>query len=77
MDLPIQFPSEAEVIAEEVRRFRMLSPAQRVRSVLALISTGARLMRNSPRAEFMRQYTREQEELAQQVLKELIARHGG
>jgi len=77
MDLPIQFPSEAEVIAEEVRRFRMLSPAQRVRSVLALISTGTRLMRNSPRAEFMRQYTREQEELAQQVLKELIARHGG
>jgi hypothetical protein len=77
MDLPIQFPSEAEVIAEEVRRFRMLSPAQRVRSVLDLISTGTRLMRNSPRAEFMRQYTREQEELAQQVLKELIARHGG
>ena len=77
MDLPIQFPSEAEVIAEEVRRFRMLSPTQRVRSVLALISTGTRLMRNSPRAEFMRQYTREQEELAQQVLKELIARHGG
>ncbi|OAI41624.1 hypothetical protein AYO40_02925 [Planctomycetaceae bacterium SCGC AG-212-D15] len=77
MNLPIQFPSDAEVIREEVARFRALSPEERVRSIRDLISAGALLMRRSPKAAFLREYTLQQEELARQVIKDFIARHAG
>ena len=32
MDLPVKFPSETEVILEDVARFRALSPRERIRS---------------------------------------------
>ncbi len=76
MDLPIKFPSDAEVIAEEVARFRALPPEGRLRSIRGLLTAGALMMRRSPRAAFLRDYTREQEELARQAIKEFIARHG-
>ena len=41
MDLPIKFPSDAEVILEEVTRFRALSPENRVRSIGGLLTAGA------------------------------------
>jgi hypothetical protein len=77
VDLPIKFPSDADVIAEEVARFRALSPAERLRSIRGLLAAGALMMRRSPRAAFLREYTREQEERARQAVKEFIARHGG
>jgi hypothetical protein len=77
VDLPIKFPSDADVIAEEVARFRALSPAERLRSIRGLLTAGALMMRRSPRAAFLREYTREQEERARQAVKEFIARHGG
>jgi hypothetical protein len=75
MDLPIKFPSDAEVIAEEVGRFRALSPEARLRSIRGLLSAGALMMRRSPRAAFLRDYTLEQEDRARQAVKEFIARH--
>ena len=33
MDLPVKFPSETEVILEDVARFRALSPGDRIRSL--------------------------------------------
>ncbi len=33
MDLPIKFPSETEVILEEVARFRALSPKERMQVI--------------------------------------------
>lgn len=75
MDLPIKFPSDADVIAEEAARFRALSPEQRMRAIRGILETGALLMRQSPNAEFLRAHTLEQEELAQKAIKEFIARH--
>lgn len=75
MELPIRFPNDADVIAEEAARFRALSPEERMAVIRGILDAGERLMKLSPRAEFLRQYTREQEELAQQAIKDFIARH--
>jgi hypothetical protein len=75
MDLPIRFPADADVIAEESARFRALSPEERMRCIRNLLETGALMMRQSPKASFLREYTRQQEELARTNIKEFIARH--
>lgn len=77
MNLPIRFPSDAEVIAEEVGRFRALSPEQRVRSIRGLIAAGALMMRRSPKAAFLREYTLDQENRARRAVTEFLARHAG
>jgi hypothetical protein len=75
MNLPIKFRSEAEVIAEESARFRALSPAYRLRSIRGLLAAGALLMRRSPNAVFLREYTLEQEDRVRRAVKEFLARH--
>jgi hypothetical protein len=75
MDLPIKFPRDADVIAEEAARFRALSPQERMRSIRGILEAGALMMRNSPKAEFLREYTLQQEELYRQAVKEFIARN--
>ena len=75
MILPIEFPSDAQVIAEEVARFRNLSPDDRVRTILGVHLAGMQMMQCSPKAAFMRQYTLQQEELTRQAIKEFITRH--
>ncbi len=77
MKLPIAFPSDAEVIAEEAARFRALSPADRLRSIRGLLAAGAMMMRQSPKAAFLREYTQEQEQRARRAIKEFVARHAG
>jgi hypothetical protein len=77
MDLPVQFPSDGDVIREEVARFRALSPEERIEYIRGMITAGAMMMRRSPKAEFLRQYTVEQEDLAQQAIKDFISRHAG
>jgi hypothetical protein len=76
MDLPVKFPSETDVILEEVARFRALTPEQRFRSLCDLLSTGDLILRNSPTAAWAKQHAEEQEVLAQRAIKEFIARHG-
>lgn len=75
MNLPIKFPSDVEIIAEEAVRFRALSPESRLRSIRGLLTAGALMMRQSPKAAFLRDYTLEQEERARQAVKEFLARH--
>jgi len=77
MNVSIQFPSDTEVIAEEAARFRALSPEDRLRSIRGLLVAGALMMRQSPKAVFLRRYTLEQEERARQAVKEFLARHAG
>jgi hypothetical protein len=77
MNLPIKFPSDAEVITEETTRFRALSPENRLRSIRGLLTAGALMMQRSPRAAFLREYTLDQENRARQAVKEFIARHAG
>lgn len=75
MNLPIKFPSDAEVVAEGVARFRALSPEDRIRSIRGLLASGAMMMHNSPKAEFLRDYAEKEKNLERQAIKEFIARH--
>ena len=75
MDVPFKFPDQADVIAEEVARFRALSPVDRLRSIRGLLAAGALMMRRSPKAAFLREATQEQEDRARQAVKEFLARH--
>jgi hypothetical protein len=76
MELPVKFPSDTEVILEEVARFRALSPRERIRTILGMVDFGARLQTMSPKSAWMRGYTQDQERLAQQRIREFITRHG-
>jgi hypothetical protein len=77
MHLPIKFPTDDEVIAEEAARFRALSPQERMRVIRGIIAAGALMMRRSPKAAFLREYALEQEKRARQSVKEFLARHAG
>jgi hypothetical protein len=77
IDLPVRFPSQESVIAEEVARFRALTPEQRVRGIRDLIAAGALLMRISPKRDDLRAHTLEQEEAARRAIREFLARHAG
>jgi hypothetical protein len=76
MDLPVKFPSETEVILEDVARFRALTPRERIRAIQSLLNTGAHLMRISPKADWAKQYAEEQKNLERKNIREFIARHG-
>ena len=76
MDLPVKFPSDTEVILEDVARFRALSPGDRIRSIRGLLAAGAHLMSISPKAAWARQYAEEQKLLERRNIREFIARHG-
>lgn len=77
MDLPIRFPDEVDVIAEEAARFRALSPEGRLRSIRDMIATGSFLIRNSPKAAALRAVVAEQEDESRQAVREFIARYAG
>ena len=77
MDLPIKFPSEADVIVEETNRFRALSPLARIDSLRGLIATGMALIKLSPHSAYLREYEREQETAFQQNLRAFYDRHAG
>jgi hypothetical protein len=77
MHVPVRFPSDAEVIIEEVARFRALSPKDRVLAIQGLLAAGALVMRRSAKAAFLRDYTLEQENRACQAVKEFLRRHAG
>lgn len=77
MKTPINFPSDEDVILEEVRRFRALSPEDRMRVLRDLLNAGALMLSQSPKAAIIREQTLEQENLARQAIREFIARHAG
>jgi len=76
MDLPVKFPSQTEVILEDVARFRALTPEERFRSLQGLLNAGEFILQGSPKAAWAKQYAHEQEALAQRTIREFIARHG-
>ena len=76
MDLPVKFPSETEVILEDVARFRALSPEERHPLVPGLPESGALIARRSPKAAWARQYAEEQETSPSENIREFLARHG-
>jgi hypothetical protein len=76
MDLPIKFPNDADVIAEEAVRFRRLSPIQQVRSICDLIDTGEMLMRSSSRAEFATEYFASERNERNKAILEFVNKYG-
>jgi hypothetical protein len=76
MDLPIKFPSETEVILEDVARFRARTSNEQVQILLGLVKAADRIRRVSPKAAWAEQYNAEQEILAQRRIREFLARHG-
>ena len=76
MDLPVKFPSETEVILEDVARFRALSPEDLIRSYRGFLRSAALIAMRSPKARWAVQYAEEQEILAQKNIREFLARHG-
>ena len=75
MDLPVKFPSETEVILEDVARFRALSPEERIKAIQDLLADGQFLMSKSPKAAWADAYSEEQEALARRNIREFLARH--
>lgn len=76
MDLPVRFPSETEVILEDVARFRALSPSERIRAIVGLVRAADRIRRVSSQASWADRFDEEQERLAGTSIKEFLARHG-
>ncbi len=76
MDLPIKFPSETEVILEDVARSRALPPGEQVRALLGLLRAADRIRQASTKASWAARYAEEQEALAQHRTREFLARHG-
>ena len=75
MDLPVKFPSDTEVILEDVARFRALPPRERIRAIRRILATGAHLMSISPKAAWAKQYSEEQKLLERRNIRDFIARH--
>lgn len=76
MELPIKFPSDADIIREEVARFRALSVEERHRSICGMLNSGQTLMRHSPVAQKLYQYSEEQENLKRKAIQEVLNRYG-
>jgi hypothetical protein len=77
MNMPIKFPDEADVIAEDAAEFRSLSPAERIKCIRGLLNTGEFLIRNSSKAAFVREYDLNEERELRRLIREFVARHGG
>jgi hypothetical protein len=75
MDLPVRFPSETEVILDDVARFRALSPAERIRTIREMLADGEFLLGKAPDPAWAQRYSEEQELLAQRNIRDFIARH--
>lgn len=76
VDLPIKFPSDADVITGEVTRFRALSPEGRVRTLGELFTLYHFLAARSTRPEALARFALAEEQRDREAILEFIARHG-
>lgn len=76
MRLPVKFPSDAEVVADEAARYRALSSDQRLAVLRGILDAGWLMLGNASRPEFIRQCAEEQERAAQRAIRDFVARHG-
>lgn len=75
MKLPVKFPSDADVIAEEAERFHALSSQDRLQVILGLLDAGVLMLGNSPKSAFLKQHAAEQESASRRAVREFLARH--
>jgi hypothetical protein len=77
MELPFQFPNEADKIYEEAVAYRRLSPTERLLVILDLIASGTALLKQSPHREAMLRLQEADEAEWRRIHKELFARYAG
>jgi hypothetical protein len=75
MKLPIKFPSDAEVIAEDAARFRALSPEEQVQELGEMFELYEFLKKASGRSDEIDRLAEEEKERERKAIKEFIARH--
>ncbi len=75
MNLPIRFPNDADVIAEDAARFRALPPDDRVRLLGSCFRDYLSLRAISGRSEQMDRFAEEEEALERKAVLEFAARH--
>jgi hypothetical protein len=75
MNLPIKFPDDSDVIAEEAARFRALTPGARIRSIRGMIDAGVTMMQLSPKAAYLREFVLEHEKESQNSIRVFLSRH--
>ena len=76
MDLPIRFPNNADVIAEDAARFRALSPEKRVHELNDCFRLYRFLRMASGRPEHIDRLAEEEKRLEWKAILEFAARHG-
>lgn len=76
MNIPIRFPNDADVIAEEAARFQALSDDAKVGALEECWRVYQFMMANSDRQIELRQLAEEEEGLAQRAIREFVTRHG-
>jgi hypothetical protein len=76
MNIPIKFPNDGEVIAEEAARFRALSPERRVRALGEMFRLYRFLASNAAQPEAVARFAQEEEQRGRKAVEEFIARHG-
>src|SRR5437762_1102283 len=76
MDIPVQFPHPADVIAEEAERFRRLSPAERGREFAEVLEVGMRQLQDNPRRAEVEALILDSELAWQEAQRRVIERHG-
>ena len=75
MELPIKFPSEDDLIRDDVTRFRAMPATEQFRVLRGMLSSGLRMIRLSPMAESISEDRREQERQAGAAFEEVLAHH--
>ena len=75
MDLPIKFPENAEVIAEEAARFRALSPESRIKTFGEMFRLYHFLAQRSAQPAEQARMIREEAGNSRAAVMEFIARH--
>jgi hypothetical protein len=75
MKLPIKFPNDAEVIAQDAARFRALSPEEQVEELGEMFIVYKFLEETSDNPEALARLAEEEEESERKALNEFVARH--
>jgi len=75
MQLPVRFPTDADVIAEEVARFRALSDQERVRALGELFQVYHFLAARSTRPEAISRFAHEDEDRGRAAIEDFVRRH--
>jgi hypothetical protein len=76
MNMPIKFPGDVEVIADEAARFRALPPAERLRTLNEMFRLYHFLLARSARPEALARLACEEEERGRAAIEEFVRKHG-